>query len=32
VRAGAQKKLDPEMVTTIMTQIPKEYDMATQAI
>jgi len=32
VRAGAQKKSDPEMVATIMTQIPKEYDMATQAI
>jgi len=32
VRAGTQKKLDPKMVATIMTQIHKEYKMATQAL
>jgi len=32
VRAGAQKKSDPEMVATIMMQIPMEYEIATQAI
>ncbi len=32
VRASTQKKSDPEMVAAIMMQIPKEYDMATQAI
>jgi len=32
VKAGAQTKSDPEMVATIMMQIPKEYEMATQAL
>jgi len=32
VRAGAQKKSDAELVATIMVQIPKEYEAATQAL
>jgi len=32
VKAGATAKSDPEMVATIMVQIPKEYEAATQAL